>query len=76
MEGNGGEDTAIVRSTSELAHSLGMCVVAEGVENQKTLDALTSMGCDQAQGYHIARPMPARELVRWLEHAAYKMPES
>jgi diguanylate cyclase (GGDEF)-like protein/PAS domain S-box-containing protein len=76
MDGNGGEDTAIVRSTSELAHNLGLSVVAEGVEDQKTLDALTRMGCDHAQGYHIARPMPADELVRWLEHASWDMPES
>jgi len=76
MEGNGGEDTAIVRSTNDLAHNLGLCVVAEGVEDQKTLDALARMGCDQAQGYHIARPMPAGELVRWLEHAAWQVPES
>ncbi len=76
MDGNGGEDTAIVRSTSELAHNLGLSVVAEGVEDQETLDALTLMGCDHAQGYHIARPMPADELVRWLEHASWDMPES
>ena len=58
MAGEGGEDTAIVRSTADLAHNLGLNVVAEGVEDQWTLDLLASFGCDQAQGYHIARPMP------------------
>jgi EAL domain-containing protein (putative c-di-GMP-specific phosphodiesterase class I) len=56
--GGGSEDTAIVRSTADLAHNLGLDVVAEGVEDQWTLDLLATFGCDQAQGYHIARPMP------------------
>jgi EAL domain-containing protein (putative c-di-GMP-specific phosphodiesterase class I) len=76
MDGNGSEDTAIVRSTNDLAHNLGLSVVAEGVEDQQTLDALTSIGCDQAQGYHIARPMPPADLVRWLEKAPWPMAES
>ena len=66
MVGDGGEDTAIVRSTSDMAHNLGLSVVAEGVEDQWTLDVLTNFGCDQAQGYFIARPMPAGDLVTWL----------
>jgi diguanylate cyclase (GGDEF)-like protein/PAS domain S-box-containing protein len=60
------EDTRIVRSTTELGHSLGLSVVAEGVENQRTLELLGAIGCDGAQGYHIARPMPAPELDEWL----------
>ena len=67
MAGDGAEDTAIVRSTADLAHNLGLTVVAEGVEDQQwTLDLLSSFGCDQAQGYHIARPMPSpiRRLAR------------
>jgi EAL domain-containing protein (putative c-di-GMP-specific phosphodiesterase class I) len=50
-------DALIVRSTIELGHSLGLRVVAEGVENDEGLAALKSMGCDQAQGFGIARPM-------------------
>ncbi|MBM2614032.1 EAL domain-containing protein [Actinoplanes sp. LDG1-06] len=50
---------AIVRSTIDLAHDLGITVVAEGVEDAATLDALREWGCDQAQGYHIGRPAPA-----------------
>jgi EAL domain-containing protein (putative c-di-GMP-specific phosphodiesterase class I) len=71
MDGNGSEDTAIVRSTSDLAHNLGLLVVAEGVEDEQTLDALEGMGCDLAQGYHIARPMPVEELVRWLDETPW-----
>ena len=49
---------AIVRSTIELAHALGLKVVAEGVEDQAALDALAAFGCDYAQGYHFSRPVP------------------
>jgi EAL domain-containing protein (putative c-di-GMP-specific phosphodiesterase class I) len=49
-----------------LAHSLGLRVVAEGVENAGALDLLYAMGCDLAQGYLIARPMPLTELVAFL----------
>ena len=66
----GAEDTAIVRSTADLAHNLGLTVVAEGVENQWTLDLLSSFGCDQAQGYHIARPMPLGRVRQLARHVA------
>jgi EAL domain-containing protein (putative c-di-GMP-specific phosphodiesterase class I) len=55
-------DAAIVRSTIELAHNLGLQLVAEGVEDQETLELLAALGCDLVQGYHLARPMPADEL--------------
>jgi diguanylate cyclase (GGDEF)-like protein len=58
--------TALVRSTVSLAHSLGLAMVAEGVERPDTLELLASFGCDQAQGFHISRPVPADELERWL----------
>jgi diguanylate cyclase (GGDEF)-like protein/PAS domain S-box-containing protein len=76
MVGNGGEDAAIVRSTTDLGHNLGLTVVAEGVEDQWTLEALTRLGCDQAQGFYIARPMAPADLVRWLGQAPWRMPES
>jgi diguanylate cyclase (GGDEF)-like protein/PAS domain S-box-containing protein len=76
MVGNGAEDTAIVRSTSDLAHNLELSVVAEGVEDQWTLDTLLTFGCDQAQGYYIARPMRSAELVDWLGKTSWKMAES
>ena len=59
-------DFAIVRATVELAHKLGMTVVAEGVEDMATLETLDGIGCDAAQGYAIARPMRAEELSEWL----------
>jgi EAL domain-containing protein (putative c-di-GMP-specific phosphodiesterase class I) len=70
------EDTAIVRSTADLAHNLGLDVVAEGVEDQWTLDLLGSFGCDQAQGYHIARPMPAAAFAGWLAGSPWRVPAS
>jgi diguanylate cyclase (GGDEF)-like protein/PAS domain S-box-containing protein len=71
MAGEGGDET-IVRSTSELGHNLDLTVVAEGVEDQWTLDLLGNLGCDQAQGFHIARPMPSDDLVRWLNGSTWK----
>jgi EAL domain-containing protein (putative c-di-GMP-specific phosphodiesterase class I) len=61
-------DAAIVRSTIELAHNLGLQLVAEGIEDQETLELLAALGCDLAQGYHLARPMPADQLVRLQHH--------
>lgn len=60
------QDAIIVRSTVALAHSLGLRVIAEGVENAETLALLTGMGCEQAQGYHLSRPLPLDTLVDWL----------
>jgi len=59
------DDAKIVRSTIDLAHNLGLSVVAEGVENQAILDQLAALKCDEAQGYHISRPMPAADFVAW-----------
>ncbi|MFG1883475.1 putative bifunctional diguanylate cyclase/phosphodiesterase [Micromonospora sp. NPDC049102] len=60
------DDAAIVRSTIELAGALGLRVVAEGVEDERTWRMLYAAGCDAAQGWFYARPMPAEELVTWL----------
>jgi diguanylate cyclase (GGDEF)-like protein len=57
---------AIVRATIELGGSLGLEVVAEGVEDERTWQALKRMGCSTAQGYFIARPMPVSELAAWM----------
>jgi EAL domain-containing protein (putative c-di-GMP-specific phosphodiesterase class I)/GGDEF domain-containing protein len=59
-------DTMLVRSAVSLAHSLGLRSVAEGVENRATLDLLYAMGCDLAQGFLIARPMPLEALLTYL----------
>jgi diguanylate cyclase (GGDEF)-like protein len=53
------DDALIVRSTIELAHNLGLRVVAEGVEGAAALAELRRLGCDGAQGYHLSRPLPA-----------------
>ena len=58
--GAGEDDAMIVRSTIDLAHNLGLTVVAEGVETGGILERLRALACDEAQGYHISRPMPAR----------------
>jgi len=60
------QDRIIVRSTVALAHSLGLYVIAEGVENAEALTLLADMGCEQAQGYHLSRPLPFDELIDWL----------
>ena len=57
---------AIVRSTIDLAHNLNLNVIAEGVEDEPTFEALNQLGCDVAQGFCIGRPMPAAEFQGWL----------
>ena len=59
-------DALIVRSTIDLAHSLGLKVVAEGIEDDATYAIIASMGCDHAQGYLIAKPMPLTQLFGFL----------
>jgi len=63
-------DALLVRSTIDLAHSLGLQVTAEGVETETALALLSGMGCDLAQGYLIARPMPMNQLLNFLADEA------
>jgi diguanylate cyclase (GGDEF)-like protein len=63
-------DVAIVQSATELGHSLGLSVVAEGVENERTLNMLKSMGIDVVQGYHLGHPMPESLLRSWIDNHA------
>ncbi|MDJ0319338.1 bifunctional diguanylate cyclase/phosphodiesterase [Pseudarthrobacter sp. PS3-L1] len=58
--------TALVVSTIDLAHSMGLQMTAEGVENEQVYRALTDYGCDLAQGYFMSRPVPAQELTTWF----------
>jgi predicted signal transduction protein with EAL and GGDEF domain len=60
-------DLAVVRSIVELGHSLGLVVVAEGVEEDAARDQLANMGCDVAQGYLISRPLSEERLEAWLQ---------
>lgn len=69
-ENNG--DEAIIRSVVVLAHYLKLSVVAEGVEDETTYDYLKEVGCSIAQGYYIAKPMPAVEYFKWLESNRWK----
>lgn len=64
--GGNASSASIVRSTIDLAHSLELKLVAEGVESQATLEQLSVWGCDLAQGYHIGRALPAEQLTPWL----------
>lgn len=63
-------DAALVRSTVDLAHELGLSVVAEGVEDEECLAFLREVGCDYAQGYLIGKPMAASEIVSAVEACA------
>jgi diguanylate cyclase len=70
------DDATIVRSAVDLGHNLGLTVVAEGVETARHVHALINLGCDIAQGYHYARPVPPGELTSWLARArARPLPE-
>jgi diguanylate cyclase len=62
---------AIVSSTVDLAHALGVRLVAEGVEDWRSLGRLVELGCDRAQGYYIARPMQPAALPAWLRGWRY-----
>ncbi|WP_431478030.1 EAL domain-containing protein [Massilia eburnea] len=61
-------DAKIVRSTIDLGHNMGLRVVAEGIESEAAWNILAEMGCDQGQGYHMSRPIPANELAGWIEN--------
>lgn len=59
-------DLVMVQKSIEIGHALGMAVIAEGVETEEQLRFLREGGCDSAQGYLFTRPLPPKELVRWL----------
>ncbi|VAW90729.1 Sensory box/GGDEF family protein [hydrothermal vent metagenome] len=65
------DDAVIVRSIIELAHNMGRAVVAEGVESLEMLEKLELLQCDIAQGYYMAKPMPAHELEKWLSESEW-----
>lgn len=65
----GQADAVLVRSAIDMSHGLNLTVVAEGVEDAEVLTALNGLGCDAAQGYYLARPMPAETFAAWLADA-------
>ena len=68
------DDAVIVRSIIDLAHNLGVRVVAEGVEDKATMDLLNEYGCDEAQGYYFSRPLRGEQLLEWLGNSSFGLP--
>jgi len=66
-------DALIVRSTIDLAHNMGLAVVAEGVEDETTLERLRALGCDMVQGYYLSRPLKAEDIVPWMRTAGTRV---
>ncbi len=60
------KDDAILRATIDLAHQLGLTVVAEGVEDDAAIARLAALGCEHAQGYGIGKPIPQEQFLAWL----------
>lgn len=58
----------LVRAMIDMSHAMKLEVVAEGIESESDLTVLKQLGCDQAQGYHIGRPMPSEQLLQWTAH--------
>jgi EAL domain-containing protein (putative c-di-GMP-specific phosphodiesterase class I) len=70
------DDSVLVRSVVDLGHNLGLTVVAEGVEDQATMDALSALGCDIAQGFHLGRPMNVEAFALWRSARSELRPAS
>jgi diguanylate cyclase (GGDEF)-like protein len=72
-------DAVIVRSTIELAHNMGLDVVAEGVEDEATFERLRALGCDMVQGFYLSKPLTAVDVPVWMRSsrakAAAELPE-
>jgi EAL domain-containing protein (putative c-di-GMP-specific phosphodiesterase class I) len=66
MAGHDPTDEAIVAAAAALGHAFGMDVVAEGVETAEVMQTVGRLGCDLVQGFHVAPPLSAAELERWL----------
>ena len=69
-------DAQIVRSTIELAHNLGLKVIAEGIETREVWDRLVALGCDEGQGYYMSRPIAAPEMTQWLHESPWGLGKS
>ena len=67
-------DALIVRSTIELAHKLGLAVIASGVEDEATLNQLRELGCDAVQGFLVSRPLAAEDVPNWVRESAWTRP--
>ncbi len=67
-------DATLVRSIIDLGHNFGLSVIAEGVETLECLEALRGMGCDQAQGFYIGRPMNTEAMANWMLESPWAPP--
>ncbi len=67
---SGQEGVSLVRPMVDLGHTMGLKVVAEGVEDQGTLDGLWTLGCDSAQGFYLCAPNLAADLTIWMQLSA------
>jgi diguanylate cyclase len=72
--GSSSDDAVIVRSTIDLGRNLGLAVVAEGVETEEAFTQLQDLGCDEAQGFLMSRPVPAEALTAWLAGRTVQAP--
>ena len=68
------DDVTIIMSTIELAHNMGLKVVAEGVETQEAWNLLRRLGCDLVQGYLISKPLSPADMVAFLRQPQYSQP--
>jgi EAL domain-containing protein (putative c-di-GMP-specific phosphodiesterase class I) len=66
MQNGDAKDDAILRATIDLAHQLGLTVVAEGVEDDAAMVRLAALGCEHVQGYGIGKPIPHEQFLQWL----------
>jgi EAL domain-containing protein (putative c-di-GMP-specific phosphodiesterase class I) len=64
------EDQVMVKTLIAMAENLDLSTVAEGVENQPSVDLLRTMGCSTAQGFHLSRPLPEEDITPWLQTAS------
>lgn len=64
-------DAMIVRTVIDMAHNFEIAVTAEGVESQSILEQLIDLGCEYAQGFHMARPMPQVDMDKWLQESSW-----
>ena len=72
---SGEEGISVVRPMIDLGHTMGLKVVATGVEDQGTLDRLRAIGCDSAQGFYLCAPIPAADLTTWIQQSAWGLAE-
>jgi EAL domain-containing protein (putative c-di-GMP-specific phosphodiesterase class I) len=69
-------EAPLVRLINDIGHTLGLVVVAEGVETAEQQQQLIDMGCDRLQGYYLSRPIPLDDLVEWLERSSLEFVEA